>query len=79
MADVGVAAVHHDLDAVAAAVLVAVADEPHVAGGVVGFEIEVLAIVRLSVVDSPLRIRAGRAGGAASCDAAQRLRLLTAR
>ena len=37
MADIGVAAVHHDLHAVAAPVLIAVADEAHVLGRVVGF------------------------------------------
>ena len=36
MADIGVAAMHHDLHAVAAAALVAMADEAHVAGRVVG-------------------------------------------
>ena len=36
MPDIGVAAVHHDLHAIAAAGLIAVADEAHVAGGVVG-------------------------------------------
>ena len=37
MADIGVALVDHDLHAIAAAALVAVADEAHVGRGVVGF------------------------------------------
>src|ERR1700692_4487763 len=36
MPDIGVAAVHHDLHAIAAGGLSAVADKAHVAGGVVG-------------------------------------------
>src|ERR1700736_6175798 len=36
MPDIGVAAVHHDLHAIAAAGLIAVADKAHVAGGVIG-------------------------------------------
>ena len=50
VADVGVAAMHHDLHAVGAAALVAVADEAHVAGGVVGLGKVVLAIVCVSVL-----------------------------
>ena len=69
VADIGVAAMHHDLDAVAAAVLVAVADEPHVAGGVVGFDARgaghcfvSMSVSRLGAAPSPLAGEGGPKG-----------------
>ena len=50
--DIGVAAMHHDLHAVAAAALIAVADEAHVVGGVVGLGKVVAGHRLVSVFDS---------------------------